>query len=154
PTPTGCARPTATSRRTARPRSCRPTGTQGRSMRCAPTWPRRSTTSRPNGSRRRPGASVGAATTSPPAPPASQRGPRQPSGDAPSSCMRDGLTQDQVALVLRRAADLDRHLGQTAPEPTLDPAAVEQAAIEAGISRAAVRRALAELHSGLLEAPA
>jgi hypothetical protein len=67
--------------------------------------------------------------------------------DAPS------LTQSQVALVLRRAAELDRDLGSIGPEAGLDAAAVEQAALEAGLSRVAVRRALAELQAGLLEDP-
>lgn len=66
--------------------------------------------------------------------------------------MPNGLTQEQTALVLRRAAELDRELGTQAPEG-LDEAAVEQAALEAGLSRVAVRRALAELRAGLLEGP-
>lgn len=70
--------------------------------------------------------------------------------------MPDGpsLTQDQIALVLRRAAELDRDLGAISPAGGLDAAAVEQAAVEAGLSRVAVRRALAELGAGLLERPA
>jgi hypothetical protein len=66
--------------------------------------------------------------------------------------MAESLSQDQVAVVLRRAAELDRELG-SAFQPGLDPAAVEQAALEAGLSRPAVRRALAELQAGLLDAP-
>jgi hypothetical protein len=64
----------------------------------------------------------------------------------------NGLSQEQVALVLRRAAELDRDLGMSAP-PGLDEAAVEQAALEAGLSRVAVRRALAELRAGMLDVP-
>ncbi len=70
--------------------------------------------------------------------------------------MPDGphLTQDQVALVLRRAAELDRDLGAVGPTGGLDAAAVEQAALEAGLSRSAVRRALSEFQAGLLVRPA
>ena len=70
--------------------------------------------------------------------------------------MPDGssLTQDQIALVLRRAAELDRDLGSIGPAGGLSPEAVEEAAVEAGLSRVAVRRALAELQSGLLQTPA
>ncbi|MFP5319955.1 MAG: hypothetical protein ACLGI2_16895 [Acidimicrobiia bacterium] len=63
--------------------------------------------------------------------------------------MQDGLSQDQIALVLRRAAELDRELGAGCPSG-LDDAAVEQAAVEAGISSPAVRRALAEWRAGVL----
>jgi len=63
------------------------------------------------------------------------------------------LSQDQIALVLRRAAELDRELGAGCANG-LDDAAVEQAAVEAGISSPAVRRALAEWRAGVLaEAP-
>jgi hypothetical protein len=62
------------------------------------------------------------------------------------------LTSDEVALVLRRAAELD-----TADEPPggegFDPAALEEAAIEVGLSPSAVRQAVAELRVGAL-APA
>src|SRR5207248_2474338 len=64
----------------------------------------------------------------------------------------DGLTQDQVALVLRRAAQLDQHLGLPS-ETGIDEATLIQAATEAGLSSDAVHRALAELRSGILEAP-
>jgi hypothetical protein len=60
------------------------------------------------------------------------------------------LTDDEVAAVLRRAADLDGG----AAAPTLDGlpvAAVEAAAAEAGLSPAAVRHAVAELRAGALE---
>ena len=67
--------------------------------------------------------------------------------------MRQGLTQDQIALVLGRAAELDRELASP-PDTGLDDTAVEQAAVEAGISSASVRRALAEWRAGVLvEAP-
>lgn len=58
----------------------------------------------------------------------------------------EGLTRDQVAEVLRRAAELDAddatpsHLSEL-----VSPAVVEDAAVEAGLSRTAVRRALVEL---------
>lgn len=69
--------------------------------------------------------------------------------------MPDGprLTQNQIALVLQRAAELDRDLGPIGPAGGLGAAAVEEAAMEAGLSRVAVRRALAELQAGLLETP-
>jgi len=62
------------------------------------------------------------------------------------------LTSDEVALVLRRAAEID-----TADEPAggegYDPAAIEEAAREVGLSPSAVRQAVAELRVGAL-APA
>lgn len=67
--------------------------------------------------------------------------------------MREELTEDQVALVLRRAAELDRDLAAPVPYARLDAAAVEQAAVEAGISQPAVRQAMAELRVGLLDTP-
>ena len=66
--------------------------------------------------------------------------------------MQDGLSQDQISLVLRRAAELDRELGSGCANG-LDDAAVEQAAVEAGISSPAVRRALAEWRAGVLVEP-
>lgn len=66
--------------------------------------------------------------------------------------MQDGLSQDEVALVLRRAAELDRELGTPGNDRCYDEAAVEQAALEAGLSQPAVRRALAEMRAGLLDA--
>lgn len=58
------------------------------------------------------------------------------------------LTQEQIAKVLRRAAELDR-----TPEDDhrLDASAVEAAAVEAGLSQMSVSRALAELQVGALE---
>jgi hypothetical protein len=67
--------------------------------------------------------------------------------------VREELTEDQISLVLRRAAELDRDLAAPRPIARLDATAVEQAALEAGISQPAVRRAMAELRVGLLEAP-
>jgi hypothetical protein len=67
--------------------------------------------------------------------------------------VQERLSQDQIALVLRRAAELDRELGGICEGPSLDEAAVEQAAIEAGLSRPAVRRALAEMRAGVLDVP-
>lgn len=68
----------------------------------------------------------------------------------PSRIMDGGLTQDQVALVLRRAAELDREAA-CQPGTGLDAATLELAAVEAGISPQSVRRALAELRAGVLE---
>lgn len=60
------------------------------------------------------------------------------------------LDDEQIALVIRRASELD---GQS-PEaqPGLDLALLEEAAVEAGLSRASVRRAVAELRAGALVA--
>lgn len=66
--------------------------------------------------------------------------------------MQEGLSQDEVALVLRRAAELDRDLGSSSEARCYNEAAVEQAALEAGLSQPAVRRALAEMRAGLLDA--
>ena len=54
-------------------------------------------------------------------------------------------------MVLRRAAELDHDLALR-PSEGLDAAALEEAAVEAGLSRTSVRRALAELRVGALEA--
>jgi len=61
-----------------------------------------------------------------------------------------GLSDDEVAAVLARAAELE---GDRRPAlaPRLDEAAVEQIAVEAGLDRTAVRQALAELRAGTLE---
>ena len=61
------------------------------------------------------------------------------------------LTQADISLVLRRAAELDR---TDDPGDRLDVAAVEAAAVEAGLSRASVCQALAELRVGTLRADA
>ena len=65
--------------------------------------------------------------------------------------MGHGLTQDEIAVVLRRAAELDRSIGSPGHDEGLDEAAVVQAAVEAGISGPAVRRALAEYRAGVLD---
>lgn len=56
-----------------------------------------------------------------------------------------GLTPDEVARVLRRAAELDAAAGHVDAAELVDAALVEEAAAEAGLSRAAVRRAIDEL---------
>lgn len=60
----------------------------------------------------------------------------------------DRLDDDQIALVLHRATELDgqAHAGQVG----LDLALLEEAAVEAGLSRQSVRRAVAELRAGAL----
>lgn len=58
------------------------------------------------------------------------------------------LTQEQIAKVLRRAAELDRTPDD---DPRLDAAAVEAAAVEAGLSPGSVSQALTELQVGALE---
>jgi hypothetical protein len=60
----------------------------------------------------------------------------------------DRLDDEQIALVLRRASELD---GQSpAGQPGLDLEILEEAAVEAGLSRESVRRAVAELRAGAL----
>jgi hypothetical protein len=63
----------------------------------------------------------------------------------------DRLDDDQIALVIRRASELDGEsvVGRTG----LDLEVLEQAAVEAGLSRASVRRAVAELRAGTLPGP-
>ena len=67
--------------------------------------------------------------------------------------MNGDLSQEELALVLRRAAELDRD-ASCQPGTGLDVVALEQVAVEAGISRQSLRRALAELRAGVLEQPA
>ncbi|MFP3906249.1 MAG: hypothetical protein ACLFWR_04410 [Acidimicrobiales bacterium] len=55
------------------------------------------------------------------------------------------LSQAELAAVLRRATELDAEGGLELADSRLDPAVVEAAAIEAGLSRAAVRQALNEV---------
>ncbi|HET6950078.1 MAG TPA: hypothetical protein VFI47_06875 [Acidimicrobiales bacterium] len=62
------------------------------------------------------------------------------------------LTGEEVARVLRRAAELDALEPDDDPG-AYDPAAVEEAAREVGLSPAAVRQAVAELRVGALPAP-
>lgn len=60
----------------------------------------------------------------------------------------DRLSDEETALVLRRAAELD---SLTDAHPIgLDVAALEDVAVEAGLSRQSIRRAVAELHLGTL----
>ncbi|MGI8984010.1 MAG: hypothetical protein ACR2HM_05695 [Acidimicrobiales bacterium] len=62
----------------------------------------------------------------------------------------DRLDDEQIALVIRRASELD---GQSpAGQPGLDLVLLEEAAVEAGLSRESVRRAVAELRAGALVA--
>ena len=61
---------------------------------------------------------------------------------------RERLTEDEVALVLRRASELD--VGGAASPDGLPITAVEAAASEVGLSPAAVRQAVAELRTGAL----
>jgi hypothetical protein len=64
------------------------------------------------------------------------------------------LSYDEAALVLRRAVELDAEADAAAGGPAgYDPAALEAAAREVGLSPAAVRQAVAELRAGAL-APA
>jgi hypothetical protein len=65
----------------------------------------------------------------------------------------DRLSQDEVAMVLRRAAQLDGEAA-TPPDDLLPVAAIEAAAAEVGLAPAAVRQAVAELRAGVLGGPA
>jgi hypothetical protein len=65
----------------------------------------------------------------------------------------DRLGPDEIALVLRRAAELDVASGQPDDEG-LPVEAIEAAAAEVGLPPAAVRQAVAELRAGLLAEPA
>ncbi len=62
----------------------------------------------------------------------------------------DDLTSDEAAAVFRRAAELDLRHSST-PGRGLDFAALEQAGVEAGLSRDSIRQALAEIKAGALE---
>jgi hypothetical protein len=74
-------------------------------------------------------------------------------GDVTETGRQVRLTSDEVALVLRRAAEIEAAEDATAPGLAYDPAAVEEAAREVGLSPAAVRQAVAELRVGVLPAP-
>ena len=74
-------------------------------------------------------------------------------GDGTVGLVNGELSQEEVALVLRRAAELDRD-ASCRPGTGLDLAALEQVATEAGITPQSVRRALAELRAGVLDQPA
>jgi hypothetical protein len=60
------------------------------------------------------------------------------------------LTSDEVALVLRRAAEIEAAADRAGGADGYEPAAVEEAAREVGLSPAAVRQAVAELRVGAL----
>jgi hypothetical protein len=69
------------------------------------------------------------------------------------------LTTEQVAIVLRRAAEIEAEVELVEGDgpgsaTSIDAAAVEAAAEEVGLSPAAVRQAVAELQVGSLTAPA
>lgn len=61
------------------------------------------------------------------------------------------LSEQDVALVLRRAAELDLTSDGEGPGTGLDLATVEESAVEAGLSRGSVQAALAELRLGVLQ---
>ncbi|HKH07063.1 MAG TPA: hypothetical protein VKA65_17985, partial [Acidimicrobiales bacterium] len=60
------------------------------------------------------------------------------------------LTRDEVARVLHRAAEIDAAADGLDSADHYDPAAIEQAAEEVGLSPASVRQAVAELRVGAL----
>lgn len=60
----------------------------------------------------------------------------------------DRLDDEQIALVIRRASELDGE--SLAGQAGLDLVLLEEAAVEAGLSRESVRRAVAELRAGAL----
>ena len=63
------------------------------------------------------------------------------------------LSEDEAALVFRRAAELDAQSpGHHGDETGFDVATLERIAADAGLSPAAVRQAVAELHTGRLPA--
>jgi hypothetical protein len=65
------------------------------------------------------------------------------------SVSRDEISTDEAAAVFRRAAELDLR-SSAAPGRALDLAALEQAGLEAGLSRDAIRQAVAEVKAGTL----
>jgi hypothetical protein len=62
------------------------------------------------------------------------------------------LTRDEVARVLHRASEIEAAADGPATGDHYDAEAVEQAAVEVGLSPAAVRQAVAELRVGVLPA--
>ena len=62
------------------------------------------------------------------------------------------LNEDEVALVFRRAAEIEAET--PGPRTELDVDALERIAVEAGLSPTAVRQAVAELRTGRLTVPA
>jgi hypothetical protein len=69
----------------------------------------------------------------------------------PPDRLPDRLSSAEVAIVLRRAAELDQRAETQGMLEGFDPAAVEEAAREVGLSATAVRQALAELRAGTLD---
>ena len=67
-----------------------------------------------------------------------------------SAVAEERLSQEELALVLRRAAELDVTPAGSGPDDRLPVAAVEAAAAEVGLPAAVVRQAVAELRAGLL----
>jgi hypothetical protein len=63
------------------------------------------------------------------------------------------LTGDEVAAVLRRAAELDKGSDDPRFDIGMEVAVLEEAAAEVGLSPAAVRQAVAELDVGALDKP-
>src|SRR5215470_16057190 len=68
--------------------------------------------------------------------------------------MQRALTPEQVRLVLRRAAELEKRdaAAPTAAERGIDDQEVAEIAAEVGIDADAVRRALSEMRAGLVVA--
>src|SRR5947207_2461354 len=64
--------------------------------------------------------------------------------------MTDQVSNDEAAAVFRRAAELDVRR-QTGDTRSLDLAALEQAGVEAGLSRDSIRQALAEIKAGSVD---
>lgn len=60
------------------------------------------------------------------------------------------LTRDEVARVLHRASEIEAAADAPATGEAYDAEAIEQAAVEVGLSAAAVRQAVAELRVGVL----
>jgi hypothetical protein len=74
-------------------------------------------------------------------------------GAMPDARRSPRLTSDEVARVLRRAAELDALTTTPGEVDGYDPGAIEDAAREVGLSPAAVRQAVAELRVGALPVP-
>lgn len=83
-------------------------------------------------------------------PDAHERGGKRAGGRYGRRVDGESLTDEETAVVLRRAAELDHEL--SLQPGGLDTATLEEAAVEAGLSRESVRRALAELRVGALDA--
>jgi hypothetical protein len=63
---------------------------------------------------------------------------------------QEQVSNDEAAAVFRRAAELDLRR-QTGETTELDMAALEQAGVEAGLSRDSIRQALAEIKAGSVD---